>query len=207
MKMQILLFPFGGNSMEALDCLDDEFEVLGFVDENLKKIGTTYLGFQVFDRTAFDTFPNAKVLACVGSPNNFQERKDIINNLNLPQERFISVIHPTAQISKYAKIGNNCLIMAGVVITHNAQIGDNVIILPNSVIHHDTKIGNSTCIGSNVVIAGFCDIGESCYIGSGTNIINNTTIGEKTMIGLGTNVTSSFGNRKKIVGNPAREIT
>lgn len=206
MKTQILLFPFGGNSMEALDCLDDRFEVLGFVDDNTEKIGNTYLDFQIFDRKAFINFPTAKVLACVGSPNNFQKRKEIIQSLNLPQERFMNIIHPTVQISKYAKVGNNCLIMAGVVITHNAQIGDNVIILPNSVIHHDTKIGNYTCIGSNVVIAGFCDIGESCYIGSGTNIINNTTIGEKTMIGLGANVINSFGTHKKIVGNPAKEI-
>lgn len=206
MKTQILLFPFGGNSLEALDCLDSHYEILGFVDDNPEKVGSIYLNFQIFDREAFLKFPEAKVLACIGSPNNFQKRKEIIQSLNLPQERFINIIHPTAQISKYAKVGNNCLIMAGVVITHNTQIGDNVIILPNTVIHHDTKVGNYTCIGSNVVIAGFCDIGESCYIGSGTNMINNTSIGEKTMIGIGTNVIRSFGAYKKIVGNPAKEI-
>jgi len=206
MKTKILLFPFGGNSLEALDCLDEKYDVLGFVDDNPDKIGQNYLGYKIFNREAFFDYPNSKVLACVGSPKNFQKRKEIIEGLEIPLERYVNVIHPTAKISKYAQIGINCLIMAGVVITHNAQIGNNVIILPNSVIHHDTKIGDSTCIGSNVVIAGFCDIGESCYIGSGTNIINNTTIGEKTMIGLGTNVISSFNASKKIVGNPAREI-
>ena len=202
----LLIFPFGGNSLEALDCLNEKFNLLGFVDDNTEKIGTKYLGIEVFDRTAFDKYPNAKVLACIGSPSNFQKRQAIIESLNLDKTRLISLIHPTANISKYASIGLNCLIMANVVITHNAIIGDSVIILPNSVIHHDTKIGNATCIGSNVVVAGFTHIGESCYIGSGSNIINNIEIGGKTMIGMGSNVIKSIAENKKIVGNPAHEI-
>lgn len=203
----LLIFPLGGNSVEALDCIDEnQYKVIGFVDDNPSKVGTKYCDIEVFDRTAFEQFPNAKVLACIGSPYNFRKRGEIIANLGIPKERFVSIIHPSAQISKFATIGTNCLVMAGVVITHNAKIGNNVIILPNSVVHHDTEIGDNTCIGSNVVVAGFTKIGKSCYVGSGSNIINNITIGSNTLIGMGTNVVKSVEENKKIVGNPAREI-
>ncbi|MCS6821280.1 MAG: NeuD/PglB/VioB family sugar acetyltransferase [Microscillaceae bacterium] len=203
----LLIFPLGGNSVEALDCIDEqEYEIIGFVDDDTKKIGTKYCGIEVFDRSAFERFPDAKVLACIGSPYNFRKRGEIIAGLGVERKRFVTIIHPSAKISKFATIGINCLIMAGVVITHNAKIGDNVIILPNSVIHHDTEIGDNTCIGSSVVVAGFGKIGENCYIGSGSNIINNALVGSNTLVGMGTNVVKSVGENKKIVGNPAREI-
>ncbi|MFN3315691.1 MAG: acetyltransferase [Raineya sp.] len=203
----LLIFPLGGNSVEALDCIDEnKYKVIGFVDDNPSKIGTKYYGIEVFDRTAFEQFSDAKVLACIGSPSNFKKRGEIIDSLGIAKERFVTIIHPSAKISKFAQIGTNCLIMAGVVITHNAKIGDNVIILPNSVVHHDSEVGDNTCVGSSVVVAGFTKIGESCYIGSGSTIINNISIGSNTLIGIGTNVIKSVESNKKVVGNPAKEI-
>ncbi len=206
MKTKLLLFPLGGNSLEALDCLDDSYEVIGFVDDDPKKIGGMYLHLPIFDRSGFSRHTDAKVLACIGNATNFKKRAEIIEGLQLPLDRFATVIHPNAHISKYATLGTNCLIMAGVVVTHNASIGNSVMILPNTVIHHDTSIGDYTSIGSSVVIAGFTKIGNSCYIGSGSTIINNVEIGDQTLVGLGTNVVKSFGSKKKVVGNPAKEI-
>lgn len=203
----LLIFPCGGNSIEALDCIDEsKYRVIGFVDDNPEKIGKKYFDIAVFDRTAFERFPDAKVLACIGSPYNFKQRGEIIAGLGIDKERFINIIHPSAKVSKFATIGTNCLIMTGVVISANAKIGDNVIILPNSVVHHDSQIGDNTCIGSNVVVAGYTTIGENCYIGSGSSIINNIFIGSNTLIGMGTNVIKSVESGKKMVGNPAREI-
>jgi sugar O-acyltransferase (sialic acid O-acetyltransferase NeuD family) len=206
-SIPLLIFPLGGNAIEALDCIDEEkYRVMGFIEDDPAKIGTSYANIPVFDRSALKMFPEAKVLACVGSPQNFQQREDIIRSLEIENERYATIIHPKAQISKFATIGKNCLLMAGVVVTHNAKIGDHVIILPNSVIHHDVIIENGTCIGANVVVAGGTHIGESCYIGSGSNIIHNISIGKNTLVGLGTNVIESVGENKKVVGNPAKEI-
>ncbi len=215
----LFIFPCGANGVEALDCLTDDTQFLGFIDDDKQKQGefqfnNSTLNFKVFDRNFYKKFlekyKNLKFLVCVGSPNNFRERKAIIEDfckdLNIQKQQLVTIIHPSAKISKYAQIGSNCLIMAGVVITHNAKIGNNVIILPNSVIHHDTEIGDFTCIGANVVIAGNVKISESCYIGSGTTILQNIQIGTKTMVGMGTNVIRDIGENKTVVGNPAREI-
>ncbi len=220
---QLLIFPCGANGLEALDCLTDDTQFLGFIDDNKQKQGKhifdkTELNFEVFGRDFYknaykeilEKYNNLKFLVCVGSPNNFRERKTIIEDfckdLNIDKHQLATIIHPSAKISKYASIGSNCLIMAGVVITHNAKISDNVIILPNSVIHHDTEIGDFSCIGANVVIAGNVKISESCYIGSGATILQNIQIGTKTMVGLSTVVIRDIGENKTVAGNPAREI-
>jgi sugar O-acyltransferase (sialic acid O-acetyltransferase NeuD family) len=203
MKKDLILFPFNGNSIEALDCISNEYNIIGIVDDI--KFGQTYLDLEIFDRNIFNKFPNSKILAVPGSPKSYLKKINIIESLNIPLERFATIIHPSANISKNAHIGINVLIMAGVVITSNAYISDSVIVLPNSIIHHDTIISSQTIIGSNVVVAGNVTIATNCYIGSGSNIRNNLTIGAGSLIGLGSNVIKSVNNNSIVYGNPAKE--
>ncbi|MFN8237987.1 MAG: acetyltransferase [Chitinophagales bacterium] len=203
---ELLIFPYNGNGLEALDCLGKNFSFIGFVDDTKEKQGTTPTGFSVMDRSAFEKHPNAKVLAVPGSPTSYTIRKQIIDSLGIPQSRFATVIHPRASVSENAQVGINCLIYAGVVITANARVGNHVCVLPNTVIHHDSSIGDYTLIGSNICIAGYTTVGNNCYIGSGSNIINNIQIGDNVLIGMGSNVIKNIENNTKVVGNPARII-
>lgn len=206
MKQKLLLFPFNGNAVEALDSVGDAFEVIGFVDDETQKQGKSSFGYYVYSRKAISKYKEAKILAVPGSPSSYLLRKKIISGLNIPDERFASIIHPSACISEFAEIGFNNLIMAGVVISAMASIGDHVCILPNTVIHHDSSIGDYSLIGGNVVVAGHTKIGKNCYIGSGSNIINNISIGNNVLVGLGGNVIKSIEDNKKVAGNPAKEI-
>ena len=203
---QLLIFPFNGNGIEALDCLQGQYEFIGFVDDTPEKQGKNSLGFEVFDRSAFAKFPNAKVLAVPGSPASYTVRDKIIFDLGLSLDRFAQVIHPKAAVSSRAQLGKNILLMAGVWVSANASIGNHVCVLPNTAIHHDSQVGDYTLVGSNVTIAGYTKVGKSCYIGSGTSIINNIEVGDCTLIGMGTNVIKSVSSNAKVVGNPAKLI-
>tara|TARA_Y100000589_G_scaffold45501_2_gene38258 strand:- start:11059 stop:11676 length:618 start_codon:yes stop_codon:yes gene_type:complete len=203
---QLFIFPFNGNGLEAIDCVRDQYEFIGFIDDNIEKQGQHELGFTVYDRDKLDEYPNAKVLAVPGSPASFPSRGQIITGFMEDESRFISLIHPSASVSPFAKIGKNVLILAGAVITSNSEIGDHVCVLPNSVIHHDSNIGSYTLIGSNVTVAGNTTIEDNCYIGSGSRIINGVSIGANTLIGMGTNVIKSLSKDSKVVGNPAKQL-
>lgn len=84
-------------------------------------------------------------------------------------------IHPTAIVSKKAKIGVN------------VKIG------PFSIIEDDVEIGDNTEISSNVKIKNFTTIGKGCHISEGA-VIGGTPQhlgfkGEKTYVQIGDNVT------------------
>jgi sugar O-acyltransferase (sialic acid O-acetyltransferase NeuD family) len=200
----LLIFPFNGNALEALDCLGPAHHFLGFVDDTLEKQGFSKRGHPVFTRTAFDNWPHALVLAVPGSALSYRTRRALIEGLDLRAERFASMIHPRAVVSPLASIGRNTLIMAGVVITSNAVIGDHVCVLPNTVIHHDVSVGAWSLIGANVTIAGQTQIGENCYIGSGSSLMNGLSIGDGALIGLGSTVVKSVPSNARVAGNPAR---
>ncbi len=204
-KKKLLIFPFNGNGIEALDCISfDDFEFVGFVDDDLQKKSDQ---FDIYSREILLKHKEFYVLAVPGSPESFSKRKEIITSLGIKDfSRFITAIHPSASIGRNVKIGANCLIMAGAVITSNAQIKNHVCILPNTVIHHDSVVNDYTLIGSNVVVAGGTTIGGNCYIGSGTNIINGIRIGDLSLVGLGSNILKNVTSNAKMVGNPARDM-
>jgi sugar O-acyltransferase (sialic acid O-acetyltransferase NeuD family) len=203
-KKKLVIFPFNGNGMEALDCLDlDRYEFIGFVDDDASKRSEEY---EVHSREILTRYNDLFVLAVPGSPTTYSRRAEFISSLNMPPDKFISAIHPAARIGKNVRIGYNTLIMAGVVLTSNAVVGNHVCILPNSVVHHDAVVHDYSLIGSNVVIAGGTVIGTNCYIGSGSNIINGIQVADFALVGLGTNVISSVPPAAKMIGNPARNL-
>lgn len=206
MKEKLFIFPFNGNGLEALDCIRGQYEFMGFIDDTPEKKGTHPLGFTVFGREVLERYPEARLLAVPGSPASYTVRDKIIAGVNTEPSRFITLIHPSASVSPFAKIGYNTLIMSGVVVTANAVIGDHVCVLPNTVVHHDSSVGDYTLVGSNVTIAGNTRIGSYCYIGSGTRIINGIEVGDNTLIGIGSNVIRSVPSGSKMAGNPAKSI-
>lgn len=123
----LLIFPFNGNAIEALDCLGSAFRLDAFIDDTLSKQGMSSLGIPVHSRAGLEEFDGSQVLAVPGSPTSFTSRRAVIESLGIEPSRFARVIHPTARISPLATIGRNVLIMAGVVVTSNAVIGDQCV--------------------------------------------------------------------------------
>jgi sugar O-acyltransferase (sialic acid O-acetyltransferase NeuD family) len=202
----LLIFPCNGNALEALDCLGENWRLIGFVDDTPEKQASGAYGHRVLPRSALAEIAGASVLAVPGSPTSYPARRKIIDGLGVSPERFATVVHPTARVSPLAKIGHNVLVMAGAVVTSNAVIGNHVCVLPNTVIHHDVTVGDWTLIGSNVTVAGSVLIGDNCYIGSGTSIMNGLRIGAGALIGIGSNVIRDVAPQARVVGNPAKPL-
>jgi sugar O-acyltransferase (sialic acid O-acetyltransferase NeuD family) len=205
-RTPLLIFPFNGNGLEALDCLGDEFELLGFIDDTAEKQGLQPGGVQVYSRAALTQWPLAQVLAVPGSALSYLHRQALIDGLALPAARFARVVHPSARISPLARLGHNLLVMAGVVVTSNAVIGDHVCVLPNTVIHHDVQIGSHSLLGSNITVAGHTQVGRNCYIGSGSHLMNGLHIGDGALVGLGSTVIRDVEAGTRVAGNPARPV-
>jgi sugar O-acyltransferase (sialic acid O-acetyltransferase NeuD family) len=205
-EFHCFFFPFNGNALEALSCLPTNFSFLGFIDDNPKLENSNFQGYTIFSRNILKKFPDAKVLAVPGNPHNFKSRGNIIDGLNLKPHQAMNAIHHSAVVSAFASIGENVLIMPGVVIMPNVSIGNHVCVLPNSVIHHGSVINDYNLIGANVTIAGNVQLGPGSYIGSGSSIKNDLRIGPRTLVGMGSVVLKNFEGDMVIAGCPAKSI-
>ena len=104
----------------------------------------------------------------------------------------INIIHPSAIISKTAKLGYGNLILAGAVINTNAKVGNGCIINTNAVVEHDNLIGDYSQISPGAVLCGYVKIGEFCFISANSTVIPEVTIAPNNIIAAGAVVTRDF---------------
>jgi sugar O-acyltransferase (sialic acid O-acetyltransferase NeuD family) len=213
MTKKIIILGTGGNCLDILDTLNDMndagherlYECVGFLDDDASQWGQEILGVRVLG--ALDTakqYTDCVYVNGIGSENNYWKKREIIARTQISRERFETILHPTASVSRTAKLGRGVVVFQNVTITYNVTIGDHVIILPASVISHDDRIGDYTSIAGGVSISGKVDVGQSCYLGSNASIKDGVKIGDYCLVGIGSVVLQDVGDNSVVVGNPAR---
>jgi sugar O-acyltransferase (sialic acid O-acetyltransferase NeuD family) len=212
-RRKLVILGTGGTSVDILDTVLDlatagigaGFECAGFLDDSRLLWGTTVQGVPVLGPLSLARdLPHCVFINGIGSAGNFGRKEQIVAGTGLPAERFVTIIHPTASVSRSARIGRGVAILQHVTVTVNVRIGDHVTILPNSVISHDDSIGDYTSIAGGVCISGNVHVGRSCYLGTGSTLISGIAIGDGSLVGMGSVVLHSVEPDSVVVGNPAR---
>ena len=184
MPDRLIIFPFGGNARESLLTILDinkknkKWDVLGFIDDDSSSWGKECCGVKVLGgQEVIKEFQDVKILAVPGNPNDYLKRQEIIDRLEIDNNHFATIIHPSVTVSPDTILGYNTIIMSNVVVSCGVNIGNHCVVLPNSVIAHDCIVGDYCCIGSNVTISGNVALGSNCYVGSGVSMRDNMKIG------------------------------
>ncbi|MFC7685718.1 NeuD/PglB/VioB family sugar acetyltransferase [Ureibacillus sp. GCM10028918] len=214
MIKKIIIFGTGGNCIDILDIINDinktkfTYHCSGFLDDNPEQWGKTIYGVKVLgplsDAIKYQT--NHFFINGIGSERNFYYKENILTGTQIPIERFETLIHPSASVSRMSSLGKGSVVFQNVTITSNVRVGNHVIILPNSVLNHDVIIKDYTCIASGVNISGGVTVNSSCYLGTNSSIIGSVEIGENSLIGMGSNVLTDVKENSVMVGNPAIKL-
>ena len=212
---KLIILGIGGSSIDILDAVNDIndqqgrpiYECVGFLDDAREAWGREHHCVKVLG--PLDSAPNytdCVFVNGIGNPRNFYRKQSIISTTQLPLDRFATIIHPSASVSRMSSLGFGTIVFQNVTIASNATIGNHVIILPNSVVSHDAMIGDYTCVGGGVCIAGRCEIGTACYVGANATVMENGKIGDNCLIGMGSVVIDVVPGNSVVVGNPARYL-
>jgi sugar O-acyltransferase (sialic acid O-acetyltransferase NeuD family) len=210
---QLIILGAGGNSVDILDAVNEtnahsklpRYECIGFLDDDQQRWGQEIWGVQVLGPLESATnYPDAYFVNSIGSERNFRQKAAIIAKTGLPPERFETIVHPTASVSRMAALGKGVVVLQHVTISNQVSIGNHVIILPNSVISHDVVIGDYSCITGGVCISGMATIEKDCYLGTNSSIIGNVKLETGCIIGMGAVIRHDVPANAVMVGNPAR---
>ena len=151
----------------------------------------------------YGKYGDVKSIAQLYRPDVMRERTAILNNLNIPMEKFATFIHPSVMVAKSAKIGVGNVILANAVVNCNAIIGNFNTVNSGTLLGHDITIGNNNYFAGQVCVGSGLSIGNMNFIGLNTSILNGITIGDGNIVGMSSNITKSVGDDNVLYGNPA----
>lgn len=160
--------------IEEINKVENKLRLIGFVDDNRSMWGQNLNGYEVLGglNTLYSLKNKPQVIVAIA---NCKVKKAIVENLQGNFE-FVTLIHPSVNVSSYVKIGQGTLIYPGVILTVNTTIGNHVLISGNCGIGHDTEIGDYSSVLWGCNFSGYDTLGEECFIGIGTSIAQGISI-------------------------------
>jgi len=190
------------------------YNILGFLNDIIptgEKIGK-YKTYKVIGTTnAIEYYLQDEncyfFIAYVGLKKE-KETFEKINKLQIPTNRYATLIHPTAIIPKgYCSIGHGVLIGPNAQLSPDTTVEDNCILLGSSFLGHDSTMKKFAHLATNSVVGANVIVGRGVHIGSNSTIREKTNIGDFSLIGSGAVVLENVENNSIVVGNPAKKIS
>lgn len=198
--MGLVIIGAGGHGRVVLDSARRAgIEVAGFLADPAPERTNDAIYLGGLDRLA-DFRADHQFIVAIGDQ---QARRRISRQID---DRLVSVIDPSAQISPSALIGRGTAIIGGVIVNANASIGDYCILNTASAVDHDCIIEDGVQICPGVTLAGKIHCEEGAFLGTGAIVLPGVRIGRNAVIGAGAVVTRDVAPDTKLVGNPARQV-
>ncbi len=133
-------------------------------------------------------------------------RKDIFEKITAKGGNIPTLVHPSAVVSRYAKLGKGVAIHPGAILHPYVVIGDNTIVSEHTCITHNTTIGDDCFLAFGAKIGAYVKIDNGVFIGIGAIIISGKvdTIGNNAYVAAGALVTKSVKPYTVVAGLPAK---
>lgn len=208
-RAQVAIYGAGGFAREVAWLVEglerERLEAVGFVDDG-PAVGQTLNRLPVRSWEQFcAAFPSARIAVAVGDP---ETREKLVAKCAARGYGFVTLVHPSAQMSGFNELGEGCIVCSGCILTVNIVVGRHVHINLDCTVGHDARIGDFSTLAPGIHVSGNVHIGKGVYIGTGANIINGTseqplTIGDGAVIGAGACVTQNAEPHALYAGVPA----
>lgn len=189
---------------QSCEGFNKEYVIKGFLDDNPHAMD----GFENYPPVlgsveGYQIQPDDIFFNSIGSVS---AKKKCINILLGKGGEFITLVHPTAQITPGSKIGRGCMIAAKVGIGTESIIGDFCLIQSNAIIGHDVHVGNFCRIDCNVVLIADVHMDDDVCVHTSSVVNHRVHIGEGATVGALSFVIRNVKPGTTVQGNPAKRI-
>jgi len=184
---------------------DSEF--LGFVDDDDKLHGERVLGFPVFGGQGWleqqSQSGPVRVALGIGDSHGRERLAQRCEDLRI---QVVTLVHPSASVSKTANLEPGSVVMAQAAINPNARVGRGAVINTGAIVEHDVEIGEFAQAAPNSAIGGASRLGPHSFLGMGAVMIQCVNVGRGTIVGAGSVVVRDLPDGVLAVGVPARVV-
>lgn len=208
---EIYVLGIGHNSPVFIDLAEAcGYTIKGLYHYNGDRTGEFDHGFEIL--ASFDdlfTSGNIEGRNFLLSMGDNQIRANIYNRILEHGGIIPSLIHPSAIISRFAKISSvGVYISPFSYVQADSEIGENTIILSGVNISHNNKIGRNCFIAGGATIGAYTIVEDFVFIGQGALSISGKVkvIGHHSYIGARSLITHDVPSGAVLAGAPARIV-
>jgi acetyltransferase EpsM len=212
MPQKIVIIGGRGNGTVIASTIEDckeagqNIECLGFLNDNEREInGYPVVGpIRGFDLGKID--PDIKFIFAMSNVKQSRDRYEMLQSMNIPKHRYATIVHPTATVSKSAKLGYGAVIMPQCIVSPDVVVGDHSQLYGQSFVGHDSSLEEMVFIANNASVGGRVLVKTGAHIGSNSSLRERITIGEYSVVGLGAVVLKDVPEGQIFAGNPAKQL-
>lgn len=211
MGKDIYILGVGHNTVVYIDLAEQcGYNVVGLYHYNNDRTGEFDHGYKILG--SFDELFNSESLKgkhFALSMGELKIRQEMTNKILSLNGNIPNLIHPTAIISKYAKIGKGVCIGPFTNVQGDSIIGNGTIILSGVNISHTNKIGDFCFIAGGATVGAYVVVNNFVLIGISATIVSGKVpnIGNNAVIGAGSVVINEVKENSIVAGNPAKVIS
>ena len=120
--------------------------------------------------------------------------------------RYATLVHPSAVVSAWVRLGEGSIVAPGCVLTCNIEVGRHAQLNLHTTIGHDCRIGDFFTAAPGARISGACRIGAGVYVGTNAALRQQLSIADDVTVGMSAVVVQHLTAPGTYVGNPARRL-
>jgi sugar O-acyltransferase (sialic acid O-acetyltransferase NeuD family) len=136
--------------------------------------------------TSEDEFEDREAVVVIGlggtKPEELSRRCRIANAWRERGFATPAIIHPTAFVSKMARIDAAAQIMAGAIIQPSAAVGGMVIVNTGAIVEHDAHVGEGSHVAPGAVVLGAAKVGAFAMIGANAVVLPGTEVPDGALV-------------------------
>lgn len=191
--------------IEEINAVREEWELLGYVDEDRGKHGLMLNNYKVLGGLEIlkSLSRDVHLVCAIGDP---QVRKSVVGKVRAFGLPFSNLVHPSMRLSPYVSMGTGNILFLFSTVTVNISIGNHNIINYNCTVGHDVLIKNYCTVFPGANISGSVVLNDLVAVGANACVIQGVTVGEGTIIGAGSVVIRDLPPHCTAVGVPAKPI-
>lgn len=209
MEKEIFILGIGHNTPVYIDlCKACGYHISGLYHYDDTRTGQTDHGYPVlgsFDDLFAQDIRGRNVALSQGDN---AIRADLFGRLKDAGANIPTLIHPSAQVSRFATLAEGAVVHINTVIHPDVEIGENTVLSDNVSVSHSTKLGKNCYVALGAMIGAYITIEDNVFIGIGANLISGKvpSVGNHAYIAAGALITKSVPAGALMVGAPAKQI-
>ena len=209
---KLVILGTSSNAYDILDLVDAinqsgaVWEIAGFLDDARAR-GSRCEDYEVIGGVRDAArLSGVEFMNSIGGDRTFRKRAELVAMTGVPPERFATLVHPAALVSRRARLGAGTCVNGFVRVASGVSIGNHVWLGTGCTVEFGCGVDDYAVIGPRALIGGGARIESSALVGAGAALRPRVIVGKKSQIGLGAVVIGDVAAGSTVVGNPARTL-